>query len=296
MTHEVDVFVPGKVLISGEHSVVFGEPAIAASINLGITLSIKRDDGRELIKGIEKDEQGLIAEAWRVMKVEPKGLEIEIHSNLPVGSGFGSSAALAAGVVKAYHLFHQMDLTEDRWFELTWAIEKKAHTNSSGVDPAAVIHRGMMWYIRNQAIQPLPLDYTRPLWAVMSGKPNETTGEMVRMVADKVTSDKKAKKILEDIGKVTHRLKATLQAGEDMTDDFNENGRLLEELGVVSEKGKKLSHLLRENGWGVKISGAGGIKNGSGLILVTGAEEAEMAEFGNEHKLGILPITIGGNI
>lgn len=77
-------------------------------------------------------------------------------------------------------------------------------------------------------------------------------------------------------------------------EEINENGILLEKLGVVSKSASELSTELRKLGYGVKISGAGGVKTGSGMMLVMGANLVKAKELLDNMEISYFETTIGG--
>jgi mevalonate kinase len=265
---QATAYVRGKVLLSGEHVVVHGKPALVAAIDKGIEVKIKTYKGFEL-NSTHRDGLGLVKEAFRVARIEPNNMRITITSTLPVGSGMGSSAALCAAVIEAGAEFIGKTLTKKEWYELTWQAEKKAHGNSSGVDPAAVVYGGLLWYVRGKEMEQVKAGSTYPLLLVQTGKPVESTGEMVEAVASRYeVLSTKYEVLFKNIGEVTKLMRRAMVEGRKIKDLVDENGMLLEELGVVGKKAIQLSERLRQLGCGVKVAGAGGVKEGSGMIIV----------------------------
>jgi len=252
--------MPGKVIISGEHAVVDGKMAITASLGLGVEVEVG-EGVRE--KELKEDRKGLVEKAIEVAGGKGK-VKIKITSQLPVGSGLGSSAAVAAATIKAVREYLGKAIEKEELFELTMEVEKLAHGNPSGVDPATVVYGGLISYIKGQAIERLEIGIPVRILLVNSGRPSESTKEMVEQVANK----RNKAEIFEEIGELTKQVRKELSRGGAIGELINKNGLLLEKLGVVGEKAKKLSHELRELGDVVKITGAGGVRAGSGMMIV----------------------------
>jgi len=263
----VSSFVPGKIILCGEHAVVAGEMALAVSIDQGVTVTVSEGEAIEY----REDTKGLIPKAIGLAGGD-ESLRVEIQSELPVGSGLGSSAAVSAAVIRAVREYLGKPVDNDELFRLTHIVENIAHNGkSSGVDPAAVVYGGLIAYIKGKPIEQLEIPKAIKLLLVMTAEPSESTGEMVEIAA----LNPRKKEIFGEIGKLVRIIREKMLEGEVVFDLLNQNGLLLEQLGVVSESGRELSSQLREMGYAVKIAGAGGVKTGSGMMIVMGEDFAK---------------------
>jgi mevalonate kinase len=288
---EVKVFVPGKIILSGEHSVVYGYPALVASLSKGITVKLMEGKGK---KDYKNDEIGLIRKAIGVAGGKFNGLDLKIESDLPVGAGLGSSAAIAAGVIKAVKKLNGKKISDEKLFDLTMECERLAHKNPSGVDPAAVIYGGLIKYIKNKGLVGLKTKKTVKFLLFDSGKPKETTGEMVELVEKRYKSGtKKVEEIFKKIWSVTETIQLNLEDDKKLKKLIDENGKLLESLGVVSKKVIRLSQDLRKINCGVKITGAGGLTGGSGMVLVKSLGYSKPKKFLEDRGYKTMEISIG---
>jgi len=158
---------PAKIILLGEHAAVYGNPVIAATVNLRTYVEVKkRDDSKfyitennktEIFEGIDKnfiEKFPVVAEG--VNKVEnyinqTSGLNIKISSQIPVGKGLGSSAALGAALCMAAASELGQNLTIKEIADLSWDIENIIHKKSSGVDPYTVSYGGIIKYTKGHA-------------------------------------------------------------------------------------------------------------------------------------------------
>lgn len=271
----------GKVIISGEHAVVYGELALAAQINLGVNVRVI--EGKHEIDPI-------ICRAIEVAGGD-RNLGVEIESQIPIGSGLGSSAAVAAAIIKAVRENLRNPIDDDELFGLTMECEQIAHGNPSGIDPAVVVYGGLIAFTKGNPIEKLTIKSPLKLLLIDTGKPEESTKEMVELVASKRGKDK----IIPQIGKITFKIKNNLLEGEPVGELINENGFLLEKLGVVGEGAKRLSSELRKLGSSVKITGAGGTKSGSGMMIVMNDNLAKIKQFLDNNKVQYFETSIGEN-
>ena len=273
----------GKVILTGEHAVVYGKMALAASISLGVRVRVVKRGGSE--------KNPLIDQAIEVAGGS-RDLQIEIESEIPTGSGLGSSAAVSAATIMVVREYLRKPIENDELFELTMECEKLAHGNPSGIDASTVVYGGLIGFVKGKTVEKLQIKKPLKLLLVDSGKPSETTKEMVEMVA----KNPEKNQIIDNIGNLTKKVKANLQ-GESLKvlrNLLNENGLLLEKLGVVGEMAKKLSNELRDMGASVKITGAGGVKTGSGMMIVMNPDLTQIKKLLDNRQIDYFETEIGG--
>jgi len=287
-------FSSGKVILSGEHSVVYGEPALISAINLGIKASVE-----ERTKEVNKNSKaGYLNHIFKIFKekfssknLNTDNLEIKVTSNLPRKSGLGSSAAYAHVVFLCLLNHFNLILPEEEIFNLVWQAEKFIHGNSSGTDPSAVVFGGVQIFRKGKR-KMLKSFSKMDFILVNSGKPEESTGEMVSLVKTKVESNKNNSKIIKDIGRVTFNM---IESIKDKNFDpclLTQNERLLEKLGVVSLKAKNMIKEIENQGGFAKIRGAGGVKKGSGWILAYHPNKDGLKEFLSQNTIESYKIEI----
>ena len=131
----------GKVIISGEHSVVYGELALAAPASLKVTASVVDQDWGE--------ESELVRRAIELAGGD-RTIHVRIESEIPIGAGLGSSAAVAAATISAVRIYLSKPTTQDELFNLAFECERLSHGNPSGVDPAAVVYGGLIAYTKGK--------------------------------------------------------------------------------------------------------------------------------------------------
>lgn len=306
----IRISVPSKIHLLGEHSVVYGKPALLATIDKRISVTIVSSKIKN-IKGVRGHEEEVgklleileaeIKKRRELKKIRP--YSIEIKSEIPVGSGLGSSAALSAGLSAALLSFLRIPWDKKTIFDIAYAGEKFFHGNPSGGDLAAVIEGGFLWFIKNsdssKTFSHLPFaphKNIKQFILINSGKPEESTKEMVEKVAElKKSFPLKVERIFISQEELTKQMANALKNGNE--DKFIECIKLgeknLEELGVVGKKAKAIIRKIERLGGAVKISGAGGIKSGSGMLLVYIKEKNKFIDYAKQEKLEILPIGVG---
>lgn len=270
----------GKIILSGEHAVVYGKMALAASISLGVSVRVVESEGSE--------KNSIINKAIEVAGGDDN-IKVLIESELPIGSGLGSSAAVSAATIKTVREYLGKPIDNDELFVLTMECEGLAHGNPSGIDASVVVYGGLIGFVKRKPVERLKINQLVKLLLVDSGKPSETTKEMIELVAGKPEKDE----LIAQIGVVTKQVKQKLLNGLDVGELLNQNGLLLEKLGVVGEKAKKLSRKLRATGASVKITGAGGVKTGSGMMIVMSPNLTKTKTLLDNKQIGYFETEIG---
>ena len=278
---------PGKAILSGEHAVVYGKPALVTAINLRLKFtilerSLQDSDLIEEILFISKEVKKYLVSQNIIFDDKP--FSFKIDSEIPVGRGLGSSAALSVVSVASFLEFYTGKQFDKKIInDIAFEIEKHFHSNPSGVDNYASCFGGLILYQKKVSLKKLDdkisKNIEKNLLLIDSGKPEETTGEMVKLVigrqieldeirCNRMKSVNPTETIFDRIEIETNKILNSIE--KENVDQFKNslfvNEKLLEELGIVSDRTKKLLKELSKFGVG-KVTGAGGKKTGSGFIL-----------------------------
>ena len=288
---------PARIYLSGEHAVVYGKPALVSAIDLRLTFSLFRD------KTNTKDETILFIADKVKAYLKNKNIPHEnykfnykITSTIPIGRGLGSSAALSTASVAAFLQFYSgKEFSKEDINNIGYQVEKYFHRNPSGVDVSASCFGGLIYYrkefefLKNiSALNfKIPKRIEDNLYLVDSGKPQETTAEMINVVGKMFnTKPRFVEEILNDIEKTTKRMTVSLIKEDSVFFQraLVNNQILLEMLGVVSEKAKNILKKLERYGVG-KVTGSGGGKAGSGYLLFYAQNNKEFERYGKKINL-----------
>jgi mevalonate kinase len=279
---------PAKTILSGEHAVVYGKPALIVGLARYCTATVSEADSVSF--------DGFAAPVIDTVTahLKKRGLEelrpyaVTFDTEIPVGRGLGSSAAAAVSLTAALLHFQTGDVPERELVNsLAYTAEKKYHGNPSGADNTACCYGGLIFFRKEfeflktiSALNfKLPTAIEDQLYLIDTGKPAETTAEMVKGVSSMYNTHPEATDtLLSHVEKTTKRMVVSV-VKEDAAffrDCIVENQRALEELGVVSESARGLIRDLSPFGTG-KVTGAGGRTAGSGFVLFY-ADEPEAFE------------------
>ncbi|MFQ6094599.1 MAG: mevalonate kinase [Candidatus Bathyarchaeia archaeon] len=277
---------PAKVILLGEHFVVYGKPAIVVAIDRRAHATARlRSDKAIYIRSndlgvsgyffdgkFEAEEGGPEAEG-KLRPVETvvrrlmnsagtrAGVTLEITSTIPVEAGLGSSAAVAVASVAAVSSILGLDLSPDEMFNLAYDAERLIHGTPSGIDPAVSTYGGTLRYVKGKGITRLNVNVDLQLVIGNTGIPR-STGKLVGKVRE---LGNKHPTILNSILESSERMveeavKAMKsQDLETLGELMNIDQGLLSAVGVSHCMLERLIYAARDAGaYGAKLTGAGG--------------------------------------
>lgn len=224
---------------------------------------------------------------------DPGGLHLRVESALPIGSGFGSSAATAVGVIAGYLVWQGagLDLLHlgPRIERLALEVERRQHGLPSGVDSATVLHGGLLWARKLAAggLETEPVAVRSPLLGHLrvydTGTPPEPTGSVVAAVRARRDADPdRTGALLDRIGALARAFRDELARPLEDPDRvialIQECEVCLEELGVVPPPVRDLVRRVEAEGGAAKVSGAGSLSGpGAGSLLVYHSDPGRIA-------------------
>lgn len=290
----VQASAPGKAILFGEHSVVYGRPAIAVPVfNVAATARLAPGEPGFRIVAPDLDRNFLLSQAppndplAAIVRAtidhfgvqRPSGLTLTVESGIPLGRGLGSGAAISAAVVQALarqlgHLISPAQVSA-----LVFEVEKLYHGTPSGIDNTVIAFARPVYFIKNRPIRRMRV--AQPFTLVIGdtgvvASTREVVGDLRRRwQADRQCFEGHFDEI-EVIAR--HAKNAIEQEFFDVSvlgKLMNENQEILEALGVSSPALERLIFAAREAGaWGAKLSGAGW---GGNMIALSPPEPAVMA-------------------
>lgn len=290
---------PAKVILFGEHFVVYGEPAIVLAIDRrAYATAEERSDGKTCFHSTElglegyyegdsfKVKQGDAKEAkirfeparMAVDKIKQKagkttGLNIEINSTVPVGAGLGSSAAVVASVTAAVGTLLNLNISKEEIFRISLEAEKIVHGTPSGIDPAISTFGGTLVYQTGTGFRPLQVKSDIPLVIGDTGV-ERSTRRQVEKVKDFVDRYPRiTEPIMRAANEIVNQATEALVSSDLPTlgELMNLNHALLYGLTVSDESLEWLINAARKSGaLGAKLTGAGG---GGCMIALTTNEK-----------------------
>ncbi|OGG24103.1 hypothetical protein A3A79_02815 [Candidatus Gottesmanbacteria bacterium RIFCSPLOWO2_01_FULL_43_11b] len=235
---------PGKVMLYGEHAVVYGYPCIVTAISERLFVS----EGTAV--GDTRFIDAAVA-AWG-----KPGQKFSARSSFSGKYGFGSSSAVTVATLKAL----RPHATNRELFDMAYKIVLDIQKVGSGFDVAAAVYGGTLYYIKNKTIEPLVIK-DMPLVVGYTGIKADTVSLINNVAQKKKENPEKVERIFEAIAKLVDEAKTKMIEGDwervGKLMDFNQE--YLRDLGVSSEKLESLISAAKSAGaYGAKLSGAGG--------------------------------------
>ena len=280
----------GKIILFGEHAVVYGQPAIAVPVTQvrvtatvedtspgeGVTIVARDLDVAHRLGDTIQDDEAHPLEITvrntfeRIGRSEGRDLLIEVSSTIPIARGMGSGAAVATAIVRALGAHFGAGLTASDVSELVFKTEILHHGTPSGIDNSVIAFERPVYFVKGEDPQTFGVGQPFSLVIADTGA-SSSTREVVRDVRDSWMAERERYDILfADVGSVAMAARASIARGDTVEAGrlMNVNQALLEEIGVSSAKIRALVGAARQAGaLGAKLSGAG--RGGNVIALVT---------------------------
>ena len=266
---------PGKVILFGEHFVVYGVKAILCSINKRVTVTAEKTNERKIsinskIGKLELEPDKSISEINSPLKpfyylanksIENKdsGIRIQIDSEIPLGAGLGSSSACCvAGAAAIFKLFG--DISKEEILKLAIEAERTIFENTSGADCTVCTYGGIMEYDKNNGFKKIEHEPNFQL-VIINSNIEHSTQTMVSKVKGFENKNKEEfskllnleSKLVEDVLKLVKENKI-----QEIGQKMNQNQEYLEKIGISNNELIKMIKTGQESSFGAKITGSGG--------------------------------------
>lgn len=272
---------PGKVILFGEHAVVYGEPAMAVAVDKRTTCKVVQTKEETTVNGypIDREYHSYILEALDCVEIESP-LKIVTESDVPSGAGMGSSAAVTVATLASLHDIEgkvDEETIAREAFKVEWGVQGSASpidTSTSTHGNAVMLSKekgedflwniskeGNEWNIHHSDIPDMQMVVGD------TGVPAKT-GPLVDKVRRFYMNNNFAKQIVEEIGNIVVEGSKALSDGDlkKTGELMDRNHELLTILGVSHPKLERLVKGARKYSFGAKLTGAGG---GGSMVAVT---------------------------
>jgi mevalonate kinase len=272
----VEASAAGKVILFGEHAVVHGRPAIAvpvgelrASARLepapsGSGLTIVATDLGVRIPLCQAPPDRPLARAARLAlghsgAAEPDAI-CTIRSALPIASGLGSGAAVAAALIRGLASYLGHPISPDELSRLVFEVEKLHHGTPSGIDNTVVAYEQPVFFQRGRSIELLSVGAPIPLLIADTGVPSATRDAVSRIRSAWEREQGRYDALFDQVAGLVLKARTAIKGGEvaRVGPLMDRNHTLLFDMGVSSQELETLVEAARLAGArGAKLSGAG---------------------------------------
>jgi hydroxymethylglutaryl-CoA reductase len=270
---------PGKVILFGEHAVVYGRPAIAAALErgLGATAEPSADGPRldipswgrnglhirlgERQPGIESVARAFAA-ALEAAGLRDARLRVTLDAELPPGVGLGSSAAFAIALLRALGEFRGAPFDTAGLLKAAESVERVFHGTPSGLDHTVVALGGCLRYQRGAtpAFTPVPIAEPVPVVVGWTAREGGTRDVVERLRARHDAHPDLYERLFDAIGEVAEAGVDALARGDlaRLGALFDLNHGYLNACGVSALVNEQMVSVARQHGaLGAKLTGAG---------------------------------------
>ena len=283
-------YAPGKVILVGEHAVVYGRPAVALPVNQvraeatvesakeGQGIIIKAADlGQTLVLG-----RGEPPGSLRALQVTVEGvlqylglnreqdLTVTVRSTIPIARGLGSGAAVSTAVTRAVAHHFSRELTPAEVSRLVYEVERIHHGTPSGIDNTVIAYERPVYFVTGD--EPETLAVRRPLNLLVAdtglASPTKEVVDSVRQAWQR--SRGRYEDLFDRVGAIAVEVRQAIEAGDlgQVGRMMDENHSLLQGMGVSSPRLDALvAAARREGALGAKLSGAG--RGGNAIALAS---------------------------
>lgn len=290
---------PGKVILFGEHAVVYGQPAIAVPVNQVRARAIvnanpRGTPGQVRLMSTDVGLDALLADlpehhplAAILLKAAAAlnlphipACTIQVTSSIPIAGGMGSGAAVSVAILRAFSASLGHPFSDEQVSALAYQVEVIHHGTPSGIDNTVITYNRPVYFIKGQPIQMLSVAQPFTLVIGDTGLPG-STGRVVGEVRQAHANDPQGYDLLfEAAGDIARQARHAIESGglDALGPLMDENQTLLVKMGVSSPQLDALVRTAHSAGaLGAKLSGAGRGGNMIALAIPANAEQVAQA-------------------
>jgi len=289
----ISASAPGKIILFGEHAVVYHRPAIAVPFT-GVRVKVSALANPLAPSGQVKIEAPDIALQTTLDQLPSDNpIAIVIHgvletlgirslpavtlrmtSSIPMTAGLGSSAAAAVALARAVSSFVGYPLSSEQVSKIALRSEQRLHGNPSGIDNTVVAYAQPVYFVRGKPIEFLKVSEPIHLVVADTGVPSSTAEMVNALRARRQVETERYEDWFDRIAEIVKKARQIIENGpsRELGLLMTRNQSLLQMLGVSSVELDRLTEAaIKAGALGAKLSGSGG--GGNMIALVAAGSE-----------------------
>jgi mevalonate kinase len=288
---------PGKVILLGEHAVVYGRPAIAVPVSevqaraevrlgdpgQGVILEARDLEMRYPLSDAGSDDP-LAAIVWATLarlEIPPQpDITILVESTIPIARGLGSGAAVSTAVVRALAAYFDKHLTSRGISDLVFESEKLHHGTPSGIDNTVIAFKKPVYFVRGRTLEIFWVRIPFMLAIADTGIPSKTKDVVADVRRGYEENLGRYEFLFDEVAEIVQQGRAAIEMGDllRLGGLMNRNHAVLQAMGVSCPELDLLAHAALDGGaLGAKLSGAG--RGGNLVALITPEIRGRMEMF-----------------
>jgi mevalonate kinase len=281
MSKQISASACGKIILFGEHAVVYGRPAIAVPVTqVQATAAIEPSDHGLIIRAADLERAvdlsnpidplvSIVNLTLEHLNSPPPAVTITVHSTIPIASGLGSGAAVSTAIVRALAQWCGARLDNAEVNALVYEVEKLHHGTPSGIDNTVIAYQQPVYFVRGRAIQTFTV--ARPFKVAIG---NTGVASSTKITVGDVRRGWEADRAwyeawFDQIGAIVQQARSALESGaiDQLGPLLDQNQALLHDLDVSSAELERLIFAAKQAGAsGAKLVGGG--RGGNMIALV----------------------------
>jgi mevalonate kinase len=289
---------PGKIILFGEHAVVYGRPAIAVPIEqlrarAVISADPHAEPGTVHIQAPDIDLDTFMDQLpanhplRKVVQVvltelaitRPPALKLRVSSTIPLAAGLGSGAAVSVAIIRALSAFLGHRLQNDKVSSLAYEVEKLHHGTPSGIDNTVVTYSMPVFFVRGSPLETFRVESPFTLVIGDTGISSPTAIAVGDLRRAWLADPEHYEPIFDDVAQIVASARSLIESGQvrQLGPLMNENQVLLQEMGVSCvELDRLVSAACMAGALGAKLSGGG--RGGNMIALVEDSLQADVVQ------------------
>ncbi len=281
---------PGKIILFGEHAVVYGRPALAVPVTQVQATATVSENSRGGV-WVEAPNINLSSELSHLVDghplaavinsvfsslhvVRPPACTVYIQSTIPVAAELGSGAAVSVAILRALSAFLGQPLPDEQVNQLAFEAEKIHHGMPSGIDNTVVTYARPVYFVKGQPIKPFRLGAPFTIVIGDTGISALTKESVGALRSLREENPPRWEKVFDRVGKIVWDARQAIERGDiaELGTLMDANHALLQEMTVSSPELDHLTETARKFGaLGAKLSGGG---RGGNMIALVHKEKA----------------------